>query len=99
MGTRLPARKADADKQECTIKVIAVLVKDIDGWVNKNKEYDGIPDVDMIVEQHGNFKKRILTAFHETIFRGIDFKVLAQIQGLHVRIDKVKNVSEYKEYL
>ena len=72
MGTRLSASKADAEKQECTRKAVAVLVKDIDNWVVENKENDGLPDdIDMIVEQHGLFKKRIVSAFNDSTIRNL----------------------------
>ena len=57
----------------------------------------GLPDLDLIVEQHSNFKKRILAAFNKATIRRVDFKTLAQVQQLHARIDKVKKVAEFKE--
>ena len=68
MYCRHHARKAYTEKQECTLKAVTVLVKDIDNWVNKIKEYDRVPDIDLIVEQHGLFKKRVMSAFNDDVF-------------------------------
>ena len=57
----------------------SVLVKDFDNWVNESKECNGVPDVDMIVEQHGLFRKQFVSAFNGATINRIDFKVLSQI--------------------
>ena len=98
MGNRLLAREADAQKQEGMLKAVAVLENDIENWVTENREYEGLPDIAMIVEQHGLLKKRIVSAFSDATIWRIEFKVLTQIQGLHVRIDNVKKVADYKEH-
>ena len=55
MGTRLSARKADAEKQECTLKAVSILVKEIDTWVIETKGATGLPNLDLLTKQRGLF--------------------------------------------
>ena len=42
-GTRLSVRLAGGNKTERTMKRVQVLIKEVDAWVDENKDCDGIP--------------------------------------------------------
>ena len=73
------------------------MIKDISTWASENKEKEGVPDVDLIAEQHRVFRKQIAILDNKANICLIELKVIRQIRDVKEVVNKVKNLVECRE--